>query len=107
MEIGKGGDLYRALAVGRRYKEGDAARVVRALLSVLTFMHSKRVMHRDLKPENIVLLTESSRTKVKVIDFGSATPFTAGEAGSTLLPIVGITTVSLTWMWSVPIRGVS
>lgn len=32
-------------------------------------------MHRDLKPENILFVSESSDSKIKVIDFGTSRKF--------------------------------
>lgn len=41
------------------------------MLKCLLLLKSQNLVHCDLKPENI-LYTDSSQTKVKVIDFGSA-----------------------------------
>ena len=37
--------------------------------------HRHGVMHRDLKPENLILVSNSTNTDIKLIDFGFATPF--------------------------------
>ena len=46
--------------------------MMRKLLETLAHLHENLILHRDLKPENIILTSTSSRTKVKVSDFGLA-----------------------------------
>ena len=41
--------------VTRQYSEGQAARLMRNVMSAIYFMHCKGYAHRDLKPENILL----------------------------------------------------
>ena len=78
MELCNGGELFDCIIKRKRYPERDAARVVRAILSVIHFMNTKGLMHRDIKPENVVLTHEDSYTNIRVIDFGQAVRFRPG-----------------------------
>ena len=49
------------------------AAVLDPITRALSEMHLQRVIHRDIKPSNIILRdTESSRPRVKILDFGVA-----------------------------------
>jgi serine/threonine protein kinase len=43
----KGGDLFDALLKRGSFNEKDAATVIKQLLSVISYLHSKGVVHRD------------------------------------------------------------
>lgn len=66
MEACSGGDLYAR----DPYTEAQAARIIKAILSALTYMHAKGVIHRDLKYENVLFVNQSPQAEVKLIDFG-------------------------------------
>ena len=78
MELCDGGELFNSIIKRKRYPERDAARVVRAILSVIHFMNTKGLMHRDIKPENVVLTHEDSYTNIRIVDFGQAVRFRPG-----------------------------
>jgi len=61
-----------------------AARAVRLLLQIATGVgaaHRCGIVHRDLKPDNIIVIEESGREIVKILDFGVAK--IAGSASMT------------------------
>lgn len=71
MELCTGGDLYAR----DPYGEEEAARITSAILSAVSYMHSKGIIHRDLKYENILFVDNSPRSEVKLIDFGLSKVF--------------------------------
>lgn len=66
MEALGGGDLYTR----DPYTEVEAARIIKAIISAIAYMHSKKVVHRDLKYENCMFVNKSPNSIVKLIDFG-------------------------------------
>ena len=66
MELCSGGDLYSR----DPYTEEEAARIVSAILSAVSYMHSRNVAHRDLKYENILFENDTPHAQIKLIDFG-------------------------------------
>ncbi|HRI50013.1 MAG TPA: AAA family ATPase [Pseudomonadota bacterium] len=44
------------------------------ILHALTYLHRRGVLHRDLKPANILLLPTPDGARIKLLDFGLATP---------------------------------
>jgi serine/threonine protein kinase len=50
----------------------DYRTVMKALIDVLTYIHSKYVVHRDIKPENIIF----KNNDIFLVDFGLATFYT-------------------------------
>jgi serine/threonine protein kinase len=65
MEVCSGGDLYSR----DPYSEEEANRIIRSVLSAISYMHSRNVAHRDLKYENILFVSKYT-SEVKLIDFG-------------------------------------
>lgn len=68
MEYVDGCTLKEFLA--QRPSRKTRMKVVRELLSAMSYYHSKQIVHRDLKPGNI-LVTHNGHN-VKIIDFGLA-----------------------------------
>ncbi len=52
-----------------KFTEAQAVTLLEKVLSVLSFVHSHRVIHRDLKPENLIRRRDSD--EVALIDFGA------------------------------------
>jgi hypothetical protein len=46
MELCAGGELFDQLVTRRQFSEGDAAALLRPLLDVVAYAHSKHVVHR-------------------------------------------------------------
>lgn len=69
MEICEGGELFKKIAK-KRLDRRSIPKIMRQLLEVLTYIHSKGIVHRDIKPENILL--DKLTGDIKLIDFGIA-----------------------------------
>lgn len=87
MELCSGGDLYSQ----DPYVEDEAARIISSILSAVSYMHSKNVVHRDLKYENILFVSNSSRSEIKLIDFGLSKKYVSDSGEMT----EGVGTVSV------------
>ena len=75
-ELAQGGELYDQIYNIHNYGEADAAVIMKQLLSVVCYIHSKGIVHRDLKPENILLETKKEGDlSIKIIDFGTSNYF--------------------------------
>eukprot|EP01083_Nonionella_stella_P025549 70329_1 len=71
MEECKGGELFDRIRARQRYKEKDAAPVVKMVLESLFYMHEyHRVVHCDLKPDNVLFANKQDNSPIKIIDFG-------------------------------------
>ena len=51
----QGGELFDKIQSKGNYSEADAMKVMKMMLEVVSYIHSKQIIHRDLKPENIIL----------------------------------------------------
>lgn len=72
-ELANGGELYEQIYNIHNYNENDAAVIMKQILSVVCYIHSKNIVHRDLKPENILLETsKKGDLSIKIIDFGTS-----------------------------------
>ena len=91
MERCTGGDLFdRVVSENPRQLRSHAeivkyetrtAHVIRSILHVLKYLHSKFIVHRDIKPEHFLLTTDERETqKIKLIDFGLARKHKPGTA---------------------------
>jgi calcium-dependent protein kinase len=73
LEYVGGGDCQQLLRSSRSpQSEPFIAKLIRQLLSVLTYCHERGILHCDIKPENMMLTQRSARglPDLKVIDFG-------------------------------------
>ena len=71
MDLLRGESLAGKLAREKTLSVGDAAAVVRPILSALAAAHAAGIVHRDLKPDN-VFLVDGVCSNVRILDFGVA-----------------------------------
>ncbi|CAE1321627.1 DCLK3 [Acanthosepion pharaonis] len=73
MELVKGGDLFDAITQSVKFREPDAAGMVKDLCNALFYLHSMKIVHRDLKPENLLVhWNKDGNMSLKLADFGLA-----------------------------------
>jgi serine/threonine protein kinase len=80
------GDLFDLMLEEGTFSETDVKMIIFRLLTVLTYLHSCRVVHRDIKPENIYLASGMFGDLI-LADFGLAGiipegSFLDGDAGT-------------------------
>ena len=86
-ELCTGGELFDRIMEKKKFNEQETARIMKQLLSAISFCHKNDIVHRyhhsprfkalpsnprpsDLKPENILYLNKSLNSPIKIIDFG-------------------------------------
>ena len=81
-EYVEGESLRKWLARNQRLTTEAAVKLLSELLSILTYLHSRRIVHCDLKPSNIIRRKRDG--KLVLIDFGAACqlPETAADTPS-------------------------
>lgn len=72
MDHFKGDTLSNYIARNGPLSEREAKKVMKQLVSAVSYMHEQKTFHRDLKCENILLTTPNSLNHIKLIDFGLA-----------------------------------
>ncbi|XP_069378095.1 obscurin isoform X3 [Paralichthys olivaceus] len=75
-ELCPGKELLYSLAVRDLYAESHVAELLVQILSAVDYLHSRRIIHLDLKSDNMLV---DDCNHVKIVDFGSAQPFTPGQ----------------------------
>eukprot|EP00347_Sterkiella_histriomuscorum_P018781 403344202 len=70
----EGGELFDLILKTKHFNENIAAKIMKQLLSAVSYCHNKQIVHRDLKPENLLLCQKDS-FEIKVIDFGLSRQF--------------------------------
>lgn len=53
--------------MARSLTESSAGLIIKQILRVLIYVHSKKIVHRDIKPENMMF--EKGSNLIKIIDF--------------------------------------
>jgi len=79
-EYCEGGDLFAGISKVGRVPEPLAAKIMRQVLSAISYCHANNIVHRDLKPDNILLDSAGLEGVIKVIDFGTAEIFQPGSS---------------------------
>lgn len=79
-------ELFAYLEDNGPLSEKQVQLVMRQLLSVTAYLHSKGIVHRDIKPENLLLVTRNDLSVLKLTDFGAAR----------LLPTTGVAVEEIT-----------
>ena len=74
-EFLKGGELFDCILKNNNFTEYQASKIMQQLLSAVSYLHKHNIVHRDLKPENVVLEGKSTKSPIKIIDFGSSKKF--------------------------------
>jgi calcium-dependent protein kinase len=74
-ELCTGGELLEKLIAKTRYKEREAALIMRQILLAVNHLHEHGICHRDLKPENFLFASTEKNADLKLIDFGLANKF--------------------------------
>lgn len=70
LEYINGYDLESERKNGRKWKNEEAAEIIRAVSNALAYTHHKGILHRDIKPGNILIERATNRTVLT--DFGLA-----------------------------------
>lgn len=78
LELVPGGELQRVLDDEDCVPERDAARLLRQILSGVSFLHEHNIAHLDLKPQNLLLTKPFPDCEVKLCDFGISRLITKG-----------------------------
>lgn len=90
MEHLQGETLATVMAQQRQLDIARACHIARQIASALGAAHERGIMHRDLKPDNVMLIERrGERDFVKLLDFGLAKFFEAGDAAISALTAVG------------------
>mmetsp|Transcript_46470 Transcript_46470/g.85141 ORF Transcript_46470/g.85141 Transcript_46470/m.85141 type:complete len:713 (-) Transcript_46470:33-2171(-) len=91
MELCAGGELFDRIVESKSFSEKQAANVMQQIGAGVRYIHLRSICHRDLKPENFLLQarTPIEESVVKIIDFGLACRFNAGEPMSSQLGTPG------------------
>lgn len=82
----EGESLRAKLSRDRELPLGEAVRILRDVVSALSYAHEKGVVHRDIKPDNVML----TRHHALVTDFGVAKALSAATNPGNSLTSMGV-----------------
>lgn len=75
LEYCSGGELLERIIQNPRFSESYAIEVIKSMIYAIKYLHEMGVCHRDIKPENFVFKDTTSKSELKLIDFGLAYNF--------------------------------
>lgn len=78
-ELCSGGELFDKITEEQYFNEDDAAKIIKQILSAVSYCHQRNIVHRDLKPENILMNKDLKDPKITIIDFGTSSSFNKDE----------------------------
>ena len=80
-ELCEGGDLFDRLDDQSNFcfTEAECARLIKQIISSVSYLHSKDIIHRDLKLENFLFQDKTDDSELIMIDFGLSKHFVKGE----------------------------
>ncbi|WP_377478183.1 MAG: bifunctional serine/threonine-protein kinase/ABC transporter substrate-binding protein [Microcoleus anatoxicus] len=84
-EFIQGTPLSQELIQGQQWTEADVIALLREIIEILIFIHTKNVIHRDITPSNLIRRTNDR--KIVLIDFGAVkeiSTFTSSNTGEIL-----------------------
>ena len=70
MELVLGGSLKSLLSNQGKLSDTQASKIMKSVLSAVSYIHEKGVIHRDLKLANILIQDKNNLRSIKIIDFG-------------------------------------
>ena len=73
---GQGIDLYEFVEKGAKIDEPLASYIFRQLVDAVSYLHRNHIAHQDIKDENLII---NEQFHVKLIDFGTLSPFSIAE----------------------------
>jgi CHASE2 domain-containing sensor protein len=65
----KGQPLDKEIFPGKRLEESQVVQILKEVLQILVFVHSRNIIHGDIKPSN--LIRRESDQRIVLIDFGA------------------------------------
>jgi len=85
IELCSGGELFDRIIEAGHFTETQAATVMQHMFRATFYLHENHICHRDFKPENFLFTTKETidKSQLKVIDFGLACQFSAGQVLTT------------------------
>lgn len=68
----RGPSIYHRLLKDGLHSEADCAAYMQQILSILKYLHSKRIAYRDLKLENLVFSSTTNLRELKLVNYNLA-----------------------------------
>ncbi|GAA5897925.1 serine/threonine-protein kinase [Sporobolomyces salmoneus] len=69
-DLCQGGELFDRICALQYFKEQDAAKLVKTVMSAVDYLHSHGIVHRDIKPENLLYRSKDPESDLLLADFG-------------------------------------